>query len=94
MNPGSPHTAAEIQQYLTCVVAEELGTNPQNIDVNQSWENYEINSQQGMKIAVQVGDYLGLNLSPTLLWYYPNIQLLSERLAEEFSNDKSEKYLI
>lgn len=94
MHSDPPRTAAEIEKYLTYAVAEALGVNPQTIDINQSWDNYEINSQQGMKIALQVGEYLGLKLSPTILWYYPSINLLSERLAEEFTNDKSEKYLI
>ncbi|BAZ06461.1 acyl carrier protein [Calothrix sp. NIES-3974] len=94
MQSDPPRTAAEIEKYLTFVVADALGVNPQTIDVNQSWDNYEINSQQGMKIALQVGEYLGLKLSPTILWYYPSINLLAQRLADEFTHEKSEKYLI
>ncbi|KAB8334609.1 NAD-dependent epimerase/dehydratase family protein [Scytonema tolypothrichoides VB-61278] len=77
------HTAEEIQAYLVSILAEALHIAPDEINVQDSLENYGLNSAQAMLLITQAEKMLGFEVSPMLLWHYPNIEALSERLAEE-----------
>lgn len=88
-------SAEEIQVWLTYRLAEQLGVEPDKIDIREPLESYGLDSAQAMLVMSQAETLLGFQLSPLLLWHYPTIELLSQRIAEESEEgSKSEVFEI
>lgn len=86
MNLIQSYTAADIQKFLVSNLAKVIEVSPEDIDVNEHLENYGLDSAQAMIIISKLEQLLGFKPSPILLWHYPNIAALSQRLAEESQN--------
>lgn len=84
------HTAEEIQALMVSHLAEAINMQPDEIDIQTSLEDYGLDSTQAMILVTQVENLLGFDVSPTLLWHYPNIEALSQRLAEESEESQLE----
>ncbi|MDB9540441.1 thioester reductase domain-containing protein [Anabaenopsis tanganyikae CS-531] len=76
------HSAADIQAWLVTHLAELIGVETDEIDIRENLENYGLDSAQAMTLVSQLEKMLGFQPSPVLLWHYPNIESLSQRLAE------------
>ncbi|MGV0104067.1 Polyketide synthase thioester reductase subunit HglB [Nostoc sp. DSM 114160] len=76
-------TADDIQIFLVSNLAKLLGVATDEIDVTEHLENYGLDSAQAMILVSNLEKLLGFQPSPLLLWHYPNIEALSQRLAEE-----------
>lgn len=83
------YSALDIQQYLVSHLAQIMNLSPDEIDITQHLESYGLNSAQAMTLVGKVEELLGFQPSPVLLWHYPNIEALSERLAEECESSGS-----
>ena len=77
------YTAEEIQAWLLSHLAEALKIKLDEIDVTASLDSYGLDSAQAMSLITKTEKMLGFEVSPTLLWHYPNVEALSQRLAEE-----------
>jgi acyl carrier protein len=75
--------AEAIQTWIVSLLAEKLDINPNDIDVEAPFESFDLNSVEAMVILSKLEKKLGHPLSPTLVWNYPTIELLSQRLAQE-----------
>lgn len=82
-NLNSPQTAEVIQEWIIANIAEQIGVELDEIDINERLDSYGLDSAQAMLLAAQLEDFLGFELSPTLVWHYPTIEAFSKRLAEE-----------
>jgi acyl carrier protein len=87
-------TAEDIQVWLVSQLAEVLNVEASEIDITAPLDSYGLDSAQAMVLAAKAGKYLGFQLSPLLLWHYPTIESLSQRLAEEVQNSESEVFEI
>ncbi|MEC4814023.1 MAG: thioester reductase domain-containing protein [Scytonema sp. PMC 1069.18] len=76
-------TVEEIQAWLVSTLAEALKISPHEINLQESLDSYGLDSAQAMVLITKAEKMLGFEVSPTLLWHYPNVEALSERLAEE-----------
>jgi thioester reductase-like protein len=85
---SQPHSAEDIQTFLVSNLAELLKVETDEIDIQENLENYGLSSAQAMMIVSRLEDLLGFQPSPVLLWHYPNIESLSQRLAEESEDTK------
>ncbi|MDF5725254.1 MAG: thioester reductase domain-containing protein [Rhizonema sp. PD37] len=83
------HTAANIQALLVSNLAEALRISPDEIDIRASLDSYGLDSTQAMVLITKVEKMLEFEVSPMLLWHYPNIEALSQRLAEESAEAES-----
>jgi acyl carrier protein len=99
MSPSMPdptvklsYTAEAIQAWLVSRICEQLKVEPEEVDVREPFESYGLDSNQVMVIASQTEKKLGFKLSPILLWHYPTIESLSQRLAEESESSESEMF--
>jgi thioester reductase-like protein len=81
--------AKDIQVFLVSNLANLLGVETDEIDITEHLESYGLDSAQAMTLVSKLEKLLGFQPSPLLLWHYPNIQSLSQRLAEELQ-EKSE----
>lgn len=82
------HSAEDIQSFLVSNLAELLKVETDEIDIQENLENYGLSSAQAMMIVSRLENLLGFQPSPVLLWHYPNIESLSQRLAEESEDTK------
>lgn len=76
------YTAESIQAWIVSQLAVQLGVAPEEIDVQQPLDTYGLDSAQAMLLASKAEKLLGFKLSPLLLWHYPTIESLSQRIAE------------
>ncbi len=91
MNPNQIN-AEVIATWLTKNIAEQLEVEPDEIDTSEPIEDYGLDSAQGMIVVSRAEKQFGLEISPMLLWHYPTIEALSERLAEEYLSDSEAEY--
>ena len=91
MNLKQSYTAEIIQAFLVAHLAEVLGVETAEIDVDENLENYGLDSAQAMMIISKLEELLSFKPSPILLWHYPNIAALSQRLSEESSDNSQVK---
>jgi len=74
-------TAAEIQSWLVSQLSELLKVRTRDIDVREPFAHYGMDSAQAIGLSADLEDWLGRELPPTLVYDYPNIELLSRHLA-------------
>jgi len=77
--------AQAIQAWLASNIAERLRVNPQDIDVQQPFSRYGLDSVAAVSLSGELGDWLGRKLSPTLVYDYPTIEALVPHLVEELA---------
>lgn len=85
-------TVEDIQDWLATQIAEELGVDPDEIDMTSGFSSFGLNSMQVMNIANLGKQHLGLEISPIVIWSYPNIESLSEYIAEELEKSEVEMF--
>ncbi|BAZ79176.1 MAG: phosphopantetheine-binding protein [Sphaerospermopsis kisseleviana] len=81
---------ADIQAWLIDNISHILGLNPEEIDIREPLDSYGLDSSQAIILASKAEKFLGFKLSLIHLWYYPTIEELAQRLAEELENSDSE----
>lgn len=74
--------AAEIRAWLVAEVAVLVHTGPDEIDPREPFVHYGLGSTQALELAAKLEDWIGLPLTPTLIWDYPSIESLARHLAE------------
>ncbi|MGL5877308.1 MAG: beta-ketoacyl synthase N-terminal-like domain-containing protein, partial [Xenococcaceae cyanobacterium] len=79
--PTTNNQQQSIQNWLVSQLAERLGVPAQEIDIREPLANYGLDSVQAVRLSAELEDWLGVKLSPTLLYDYPNISSLAEYLT-------------
>lgn len=72
-----------ILAWLTSYLAEILETDSKEIDIQVSFDQYGLDSGAAVGLTSDLEDWLKRDLSPTLLYDYPSIEVLSQYLAKE-----------
>jgi len=81
-------TTDVIESWIVAHLAEELGVDSQEIDIREPFANYGLNSVAAVGLSGELEEWLGLKLSPTLVWDYPTIESLARYLSEARSAGK------
>ncbi|MBD2519333.1 acyl carrier protein [Nostoc sp. FACHB-973] len=81
-NSPESQIAETIQAWLVNQFAERLEIDPEDIDIHEPFDNYDLNSAETIILLGKLEKWLGRNLNPTLIFNYPTIAELAERLAE------------
>jgi acyl carrier protein len=71
---------ADIVDWLVLQLADQVGLEPSDIDIQKPCSEYGLDSIAGVSIAGDLEVWLDLQLSPTLLWDYPSITQVSQYL--------------
>jgi len=79
----SPKTQEEIQSWIQEKVADHLGVEAGEVDVNQEFMTFDVDSIVAFSLAGEIVQWTGMELSPTLVWEYPTISDLSVYLSHE-----------
>lgn len=80
-------TLERIQEWLVEKVAHRIGVAPTEIDVNQYFDTFGLDSTEALVLAGELEKWLGREIESTALWYYPTIAELAQYLKEEQEKD-------
>jgi acyl carrier protein len=75
-------TAESIQDWLIEQLAMRLEMDSDDIDIQASFESFGLESSDALVLLSKLEQWLGHPVPPVLIWNYPTIEQLSERLAE------------
>jgi len=75
-------TAEVIQEWLVAHLATALELPQNQIDIRESFDRYGLDSLAAVTLTGALEEWLNTELPPTLAWDYPNIEELSQYLAE------------
>ncbi|MBW4644889.1 MAG: AMP-binding protein [Goleter apudmare HA4340-LM2] len=78
-------TAAQIQAWLVTRLSVQLQITTQEIDIQEAFAYYGLDSSAAIAITGELMDWLGCEVEPTLFWEYPNIEELACYLAQQLS---------
>ena len=81
--------AQTIATWLTDNLAEQLEVEPDELDTTIPIEEYGLDSARAMIVVSRAEKQFGFEISPMLLWHYPTIDALSQRLAEDLNFEKA-----
>ncbi len=76
-------SAAEIADWFVAQLSSELGVPARDIDPSRPFAYYGLDSVRAVRLTAALESWLGRELSPTLAYEYPTIDLLSRYLADE-----------
>ncbi|MBD2165164.1 acyl carrier protein [Calothrix membranacea FACHB-236] len=74
-------SAEIIQESIVAYIAELLEVEPQQVNVKASFTQYGLDSLSVVSLISHLESLTGQDLSPTLLYDLPSIEVLSQRLA-------------
>jgi acyl carrier protein len=71
----------EIQTWLINQLAERLEIEPEDIDIHEPFDNYNLDSAQALILLGRLEKWLGREFNPVLIFNYPTVAELADRLA-------------
>ena len=81
MRSENPSEAA-IRDWCVEYLARTLGLSDQSIDTDMTFARMGLDSANSVFLIVELEDWLGLELTPDLLFEYPTVCELARHLAE------------
>ena len=80
---GAPDARSrdEIAAWLRAYVAEAAGLALDEVDPLQPFVRYGLTSKDAVFLSGELADWLGRDVSPTIVWEHPHIDALSEALG-------------
>lgn len=76
----------EVVVFLKQVIAGHLNLNPNYIDASLPYYNMGFDSMSLLQLAEVISTKIGVDLPPTLLFEYANINLLADHLSDAYAN--------
>lgn len=72
----------DIKSWVVDYLADLLEIDPDEIDVTVPFDRYGLDSSAAVGLTGELEDWLGEEVSPTLLYDYPTVESLVEHLAK------------
>ncbi|MFF5343919.1 acyl carrier protein [Streptomyces althioticus] len=79
---SAPLTPAAVQAWLVEKVAHKLGVPPADVDPDQYFDEFDLDSTEALVLSGELENWLGFELETTALWYHPTIAELSRHIVE------------
>ncbi|WP_372365776.1 acyl carrier protein [Candidatus Uabimicrobium sp. HlEnr_7] len=73
----------DIEEWLVKKVAELTQTPEEEIDAEEPFADYGMSSMDAVNLSGELEEWLGIRLSPTLVFDYPTIDQMAQYLSEE-----------
>jgi acyl carrier protein len=86
MQSNLTRTVEEIQLWLIDQLAERLELEPEDIDMYEPFDNYNLDSAQALILLGRLENWLGREFNPVLIFNYPTVAELADRLASDIAN--------
>jgi 8-amino-7-oxononanoate synthase len=81
-----PPTEETIRTWLVTNIANVVNMDPGKIDIQQTFDNYGLDSLQAVSLSGDLETWLRMEISPTVVWDYPTVELLAEHLSKTYVN--------
>jgi acyl carrier protein len=75
-------TTTEIQNWLASKIAALLEVSLQEIDIQEDLDFYGLESVEAITLSGELSDWVGRDLSPTIVREYPTIADIARYLTE------------
>jgi acyl carrier protein len=79
-----------IQQWLVNYLAEILEIEPGEIYITVPFDQYGLNSSVAVGLTGELEEWLNIALDPTLLYDYPTVKALAQKLAETIQSNPNQ----
>lgn len=73
-----------IHEWLKQAIANELKTTPESIDIHQPFSSYRLDSVVVVTLAVDMEEWLGCSIDPSVFWEFDTIADLSAWLVNDY----------
>lgn len=83
-------TVDAVRDWLVEKLAYRLGVEQSAIDVDQYFDEFDLDSTEALVLSGELESWLGFELETTALWYHPTIAALAQYIAEEHANRAAE----
>jgi acyl carrier protein len=74
---------SQIEGWLVASIAAYAKMDADDIDISLPFADFNLDSSVSISLTCELASWLGIELAPTSLWEYPNIQSLAGALAVE-----------
>jgi 8-amino-7-oxononanoate synthase len=81
-----PPTEETIRTWLVTNIANVVNMDPGKIDIHQTFDNYGLDSLQAVSLSGDLETWLSMEISPTVVWDYPTVELLAQHLTKIYVN--------
>jgi acyl carrier protein len=71
----------DVQNWLVSYLAELLEIDRNEVDITVAFERYGLDSAVAIGLTGDLGEWLGYDLDPNLLYDYPTIEALARHLV-------------
>lgn len=75
-------TSLKIREWIVSYMSDLLEIEADEVDVETTFARYGLDSSAAMVLTGDLGDWLGIQIEPTLVYDYPTIVDLANHLAE------------
>ena len=75
-------TPLKIREWIVSYMSDLLEIETEEIDVENTFARYGLDSSAAIILTGDLGDWLGIQVEPTLVYDYPTIAALADHLAE------------
>jgi acyl carrier protein len=82
--PVNQLTSLAIQDWLIQRIASELKIAPQQIDIHQPFASLRLDSVFVVTLAVDLEEWLGTAIDPSIFWEMPDITTISDWLVNDY----------
>ncbi|MGA7953399.1 MAG: acyl carrier protein [Gloeobacterales cyanobacterium] len=79
------YTSEEIQDWLVNRLAQLLEIEPDEVEVDITFDRYGLDSSAAIGLTGDLADWLGMEIEPTLLYDYPTVEALAQYLGTELA---------
>jgi acyl carrier protein len=76
-------TTETAREWLVDKLAQRLQVPPDQIDVDQYFDEFKLDSTEALILAGELENWLGYEIETTAIWYHPTINELAKFIAEE-----------
>ncbi|MBE9201729.1 MULTISPECIES: acyl carrier protein [unclassified Nodularia (in: cyanobacteria)] len=76
-------TQLKISEWIVDYMSDLLEIEPDEVDVETTFARYGLDSSAAVILTGDLGNWLGKEIEPTVMYDYPTISKLAEYVAEE-----------
>jgi acyl carrier protein len=76
------YSEAAVTAWLVDRMAAVLEVPPETVDIQQTFDEFGVNSVQAISLTGELADWLGTDVPATLVWEYPTIELVARQVAQ------------
>ncbi|MCQ4167756.1 acyl carrier protein, partial [Tahibacter harae] len=83
--PSREHREAQLRQTIVKELAAALRVDPAVIDIDEAFVEYGLDSIMGVRLASDINQALGIELTTTSLFDYPSVSKLAQHIAATYA---------